>query len=42
MEKIKRMSGGCEETGRELYGKQKKFTVTFIWRYNKTYKKNTI
>ena len=29
MEKLKRMSGGCEETGRELYSKQEKFTVTF-------------
>ena len=29
MEKLKRMSGGCEETGREFYGKQEKFTVTF-------------
>ena len=23
------MSGGCEETGRELYSKQEKITVTF-------------
>ena len=29
MEKLKRMSGGCEETGRELYRKQEKITVTF-------------
>ena len=28
MEKLKRMSGGCEETGRELYSKQEKITVT--------------
>ena len=24
------MSGGCEETGHELYGKQEKFTVTVL------------
>ena len=29
MDELKRMSGGCEETGRELNGKQEKFTVTF-------------
>ena len=26
---LKRMSGGCEETGRELYDKQEKFTAAF-------------